>query len=476
VKTHPRTTPDLEPPLASVKFESFPIPEPVLQAIREAGFVECTPIQAQTLPITLKGRDVAGQAQTGTGKTAAFLIAIFSHLLQNPRDAVKDGGRVAPRALVIAPTRELARQIEIDARLLGKHCGLQIVCVYGGMDYEKQKLQIQEGVDLMIVTPGRLIDYYKQKFFSLKSVEVLVIDEADRMFDMGFIADIRYILRNTTPYNKRLSMLYSATLNFRVMELCYEHMNDPVPIKIEPEKMVVDEVTQLLYHVGSHEKFNLLLGLLKIEGGKKILIFTNTKWEAEKLELKLNFNDYAAGVISGDLPQRKRIAMLEKFMKGELPILIATDVASRGLHIENVTHVINYDLPQDAEDYIHRIGRTARAGATGDAISLACEDYAVNLERIEETLKKKIPVEWPEDSMFIPAKEGTPKSPPRRRTGGPRDSRGPRSSSSGSRGRSQKSRSGSRSSGSGRPPKSGDGRKRSGGQRKRSSSSNRRQG
>ncbi len=428
--------------MESVKFESLPIPEPVLQGIREAGFVECTPIQAKTLPITLAGKDVAGQAQTGTGKTAAFLIAIFSHLVTHPRQPAKGKQWVAPRALVLAPTRELARQIDLDARLLGKHCGLRIVCIYGGMDYEKQKRQLAEGVDLLIVTPGRLIDYYKQKLFSLKSVEVLVIDEADRMFDMGFIADVRYILRNTTPYNKRLSMLYSATLNFRVMELCYEHMNDPVPIKIEPEKKVVDEVTQLLYHVGSHEKFNLLLGLLKMEGGKKILIFTNTKREAELLEIKLRHNGYEAGVISGDLPQRKRIAMLEKFKTDELPILIATDVASRGLHIEGVTHVINYDLPQDAEDYIHRIGRTARAGAKGDAISLACEDYALNLERIEETLEKKIPVAWPDDSMFLPEKEGTPTSLPRRRTGAVRAGRGERSGNNKPRSRTRRTNGG----------------------------------
>lgn len=425
-----------------------------MQGIREAGFTHCTPIQAQTLPITLKDRDVAGQAQTGTGKTAAFLIATFSKLVGNEPAHPCKKGWIAPRALIIAPTRELARQIEIDALMLGKHCGLKIVCIYGGMDYEKQKQQIADGVDVLIVTPGRLIDYYKQKLFSLKSVEVLVIDEADRMFDMGFIADIRYILRNTTTYNQRLSMLYSATLNHRVMELCYEHLNDPVPIKIDPEKKVVDEVKQWLYHVGSHEKFNLLLGLLKQEEGDKVMIFVNTKWEAEKLELKLNYNGYPSGVLSGDLPQRKRISMLDKFATGELPILIATDVASRGLHIDNVTHVINYDLPQDAEDYIHRIGRTARAGAKGDAISLACEDYALHLERIEEALKTQIPVEWPEDDMFIEPKEGTPQAPPRRRTRGPREGGGRPRSSGGPSGKSSGGRSRSRSSGSSGPKSS----------------------
>lgn len=445
--------------MESLKFESLPLPDPLMQGIQEAGFTECTPIQAQTLPLTLEGKDVAGQAQTGTGKTAAFLIAIFAHLLKKERSEEKDRGWIAPRAMVIAPTRELARQIEIDAAMLGKYCGLKVVCIFGGMDYEKQKRQIENGIDLLIVTPGRLIDFYKQKLFSLKSIEVLVIDEADRMFDMGFISDIRYILRNTTKFNERLSMLYSATLNFRVMELCYEHMNDPVPIKINPEKKVVDQVKQWLYHVGSHEKFRLLLGILKQEGGEKIMIFTNTKWEAEKLELKLNYNGYPSGVLSGDLPQRKRISMLEKFTSGELPIMIATDVASRGLHIDGVTHVINYDLPQDSEDYIHRIGRTARAGAKGDAISLACEDYALNLERIEEALKKQIPVEWPEEEMFIEEKEGTPKAPPRKKFNGSREDRNRRpgnsNSSSKPRGSQGKGRSRNSTSGkkrSSRPP------------------------
>jgi len=392
--------------MEKVAFDSLPIPEPVMQGIRDAGFTHCTPIQAMSLPIALSGKDIAGQAQTGTGKTAAFLIAAYTHLLNKPPPPPKGADWVAPRALMIAPTRELALQIERDAIVLGRHTGLRTVCIYGGMDYEKQKDDIKKGVDVLIVTPGRLIDYYKQKLFSLKHVEILVVDEADRMFDMGFIKDIRYILRNTSKYNERQSMLYSATLNYRVMELCYEHMNDPVPIRIEPEKIVVDEIDQVLYHVGSHEKFRLLLGLLKEEQGDKILIFTNTKMEAERLESKLNYNGYNAGQISGDLPQQKRVKMLSRFMEGELEILIATDVASRGLHIEDITHVINYDVPQDPEDYVHRIGRTARAGKKGDAITLACENYAEHLVRIEETLKKKIPTEWPEDELFLEEKPG----------------------------------------------------------------------
>lgn len=390
-----------------ITFESLPIAEPVLQGIKEAKFKVCTPIQAKTLPITLGGKDVAGQAQTGTGKTAAFLITVFTRLINSPKIPQRKGW-VGPRALIIAPTRELARQIEKDAILLGGHCGFNIVCVYGGVDYDKQRTKVKQGVDILIATPGRLIDFYKQKFFSLKSVEALVVDEADRMFDMGFISDLRYIFRNTSPYNKRLSMLFSATLNFRVMELCYEHMNMPEKVTIEPEKAVVDEVQQFLYHVGLHEKFDLLLGLLKKEEGEKVLIFCNTKIMAEELEAKLKYNDYDAAQISGDLSQSARIRVLEKFQTGTLDILIATDVASRGLHIDAITHVINYDLPQDPEDYVHRIGRTARAGAEGTAITLCCEDFAQHLERVEEFLRDKVPVVWPEEELFIKGKEGMP--------------------------------------------------------------------
>ena len=391
-----------------ITFESLPIPKVVLKGIRDADFRYCTSIQEKTLPISLSGKDIAGQAQTGTGKTAAFLITLFTRLFNNPKPESKRNGRVAPRALVIAPTRELARQIEIDARLIGGHCELNIISIYGGMDYEKQRNQIKNGADVLIVTPGRIIDYYKQKLFSLKELEVLVVDEADRMFDMGFILDLRYLFRNCSPYNKRQSMLFSATLNYKVMELAYEHMNNPVKVMIEPGKTVVDAVKQLLYHVGLHEKFNLLLGLLKKESGEKVLIFCNTKMWAERLELLLKHNDYVAALISGDLHQKKRISVLEDFKTGRLNILIATDVASRGIHVDNITHVINYDVPQDPEDYVHRIGRTARAGAKGTAITLCCENYALHLERVEQYLKNKIPVEWAKEELFLPAKKGAP--------------------------------------------------------------------
>ncbi|QPJ65420.1 MAG: DEAD/DEAH box helicase [Candidatus Nitrohelix vancouverensis] len=426
--------------MSLIEFESLPLQQTVLDGIKHAGFEHCTPIQAKSLPISLQGKDVAGQAQTGTGKTAAFLITTLNRLLEQPAPK-RPKGYVGPRGLIIAPTRELAMQIYKDALLLGKFCDLRIVCVYGGVDYEKQKKDIQAGVDILIATPGRLIDYYKQKFFSLKSVQVLVIDEADRMFDMGFILDLRYILRNTPPYDQRLSMLFSATLNYRVLELCYEHMNNPEKVQIEPEKTVVDKIEQSLYHVGLHEKFSLLLGLLKREAGEKVLIFCNTKVWAEKLEFKLKHNDYNALQISGDLHQNKRTKVLEQFQSGDLDILIATDVASRGLHVDNITHVINYDLPQDPEDYVHRIGRTARAGAKGTAIALCCENFALNLERLEDYLKNKIPVVWPEEELFLTEKPGG--EPPRR----PR----PKSRSQGNSGRSRSGSGGKSSRSGGRP-------------------------
>ncbi|MFZ3209699.1 MAG: DEAD/DEAH box helicase, partial [Geobacteraceae bacterium] len=340
-----------------MKFTDLNIPEQIQKGVTDAGFVECTPIQEQTLPLALKGDDVAGQAQTGTGKTAAFLIALFKKLLENPAPASEKD----PRALILAPTRELVVQIEKDAQLLGGHTGLNIQAIYGGVDYMLQRNALKEGVDVVIGTPGRLIDYLKQKVYSLKSIEVLVIDEADRMFDMGFIADLRFILRRLPPFDKRQNLMFSATLNARVMELAYEFMNAPVKVSVTPEQMTAERVEQLLYHVSRKEKFPLLLGLLRKEGMERTMIFVNTKREAEFLFDRLNVNDFPCRVISGDVEQRKRIKILEDFKIGKLPIMIATDVASRGLHIEGVSHVINYDLPQDCEDYVHRIGRTARA-------------------------------------------------------------------------------------------------------------------
>lgn len=380
-----------------MKFEELNIPEKVLEGIRSAGFRECSPVQAQTLPDALQGKDIAAQAQTGTGKTAAFLIAVFSRMLSMPAS----GQGPSPRALIIAPTRELVVQIDAEARILGGPAGFRIVPVFGGIDYLKQREQVSSGVDMLIGTPGRLIDYLKQGAYSLKKTQFLVIDEADRLFDMGFISDLRFLLRRMSPYNKRQSMLFSATLSNRVLELCYEHMNLPKQFSVTPEQVTVEQIRQEIYHVGTAEKIGMLLGILKREPGGRFLVFCNTKASVERLELVLNGNGYKAAAITGDLDQRKRLKVLSRFKEGDLPILIATDVASRGLHIDDVTHVINFDLPQDPEDYVHRIGRTARAGATGIAISLACEEYVHSLEDIEQFIKLKIPSMSLTDDMIV---------------------------------------------------------------------------
>lgn len=380
-----------------MKFEELNIPKQVLEGIRAAGFTDCTPVQSLTLPVALQGRDIAAQAQTGTGKTAAFLIAIFSRMLKVP----SPGRGTSPRALIIAPTRELAIQIDAEAKLLGGPAGFRIVPVFGGIDYQKQREEVLRGVDVLIGTPGRLIDYLKQKIYSMKKTQFLVIDEADRLFDMGFLSDLRFLLRRMSPYNKRQSMLFSATLSHRVMELCYEHMNMPERFSVTPENVTVDQVEQEIYHVGMSEKSGLLLGILKRETGGRYLIFCNTKIAAERLEVLLNANGFAAASITGDLPQDKRMKVLSRFKDGTLPILVATDVASRGLHIDGVTHVINYDLPQDPEDYVHRIGRTARAGAGGRAISLACEQYVHSLPDIEAYIRQKIPVMPLTEEMIV---------------------------------------------------------------------------
>src|SRR5499427_1047215 len=373
----------------AVTFASLGLKPEVMQGIQEAGFVTCTPIQAQTLPIALAGRDVAGQAQTGTGKTAAFLVALYQALLTRP--AAPSRSATSIRALVVAPTRELAVQIHRDALVLGAHTGLTHVVVFGGIDYEKQRQQLGAGCDVLIGTPGRLIDYFKQHVFELKAAQVVVLDEADRMFDLGFIADIRYILRRLPPPGRRQSMLFSATLSHRVLELAYEHMNNPELVRIEPDKMTVDLVRQLMYYPSMEEKVPLLIGLLHQSEAVRTMVFVNTKRMAERLEAILRANSFQAQALSGDVPQNKRLRFLRDFHEGELAVLIATDVASRGLHIPDVSHVFNFDLPQDAADYVHRIGRTARAAAEGDAISFACEEYAVSLPDIEDYVGHKIP-------------------------------------------------------------------------------------
>jgi ATP-dependent RNA helicase RhlB len=399
--------------LTELSFSSLHLPEALEKGLADASFERCTPIQAQTLPQALAGLDVAGQAQTGTGKTAAFLVAMYARLMREPPPPSRSLN--APRALIVAPTRELAVQIHGDAEVLGSHTGLQLGLAFGGVDYEKQRHHLEAGVDILMGTPGRIIDFVKQRVIDLRSVQVLVLDEADRMFDLGFIADIRYILRRLPDPQARLNMLFSATLSQRVLELAYEHMNDPTLVRIEPDKMTVDRVRQVIYYPSNDEKPRLLVGMLKQMDPRRSMVFVNTRRAAEEIESLLRLNAINAEAISGDVPQRKRLRMLRDFHEGTLAVLIGTDVASRGLHIPDVSHVFNYDLPQDPEDYVHRIGRTARAGNEGDAISFGCEEYVISLPDIEAYIGRKLPVAAVVTEML--PEIITPDRPPRRHFG-----------------------------------------------------------
>lgn len=375
--------------LTEHRFTEFTLQAPLQQGLRDAGFEFCTPIQAACLPAALEGRDVAGQAQTGTGKTVAFLLACCNYLLT--RAPHPQRAQNQPRALILAPTRELAIQIHADAEVLARHTGFRIALVYGGTGYEEQREKLEAGVDIVIGTPGRLIDFYKQGVYDLKRAQVAVLDEADRMFDLGFIRDLRYLLRRMPPPGERLNLLFSATLSFKVMELAYEHMNDPEEIKIETDSVVVDKITEYCFYPANDEKLPLLVNLLKRDNHERILVFVNTRIAVEKISAVLSANGVSNGALSGDVPQRKREQLLEAFKNGKRKVLVATDVAARGLHIPDVTHVYNFDLPQDADDYIHRIGRTARAGASGEAISFVCERYAYSIMEIEESIGHTLP-------------------------------------------------------------------------------------
>lgn len=390
--------------LTKIAFGDFDLDPQIQQGLQDAGFEFCTPIQAKTLPITLAGHDVAGQAQTGTGKTAAFLIALMQQLLSQ-----KNPKRRQPRALILAPTRELAIQIHKDASLLSKHCDLKLGLAYGGTDYHKQRDEIAAGVDILIGTPGRLIDYFKQKVYNLRQIKVMVLDEADRMFDLGFIKDIRFIMRRLPPVPERISLLFSATLSHRVMELAYEHMNNPERIHIKTENVTAENIEQGLYFPANPEKLPLLLGLMQKHEPTRAIVFTNTKHMAHLIYRTLNHHDIKARLLSGNVQQDKRTKVIEDFKKNQFKVLVATDVASRGLHVDDVTHVFNFDLPDDAEDYVHRIGRTARAGAEGVAFSFACEEYAMNLPAIEDYVKAKIPVLGLNEGDFATLKPLPPK-------------------------------------------------------------------
>jgi len=381
--------------LTAARFDSFNLSTEVLKGLAEAGFEFCTPIQAEALPLLLQGRDVAGQAHTGTGKTAAFLVTVINRLLgfENRKTGL-------PQALIMAPTRELSRQIFEEALILSRHTDITLLEVVGGIDYKEQAEGLEKGADVVIGTPGRIIDYYKQGILKTRDIKFLVIDEADRLLDLGFEKDMRFILRKLPHYEKRQSMLFSATLSYRVLELTYEFMNLPEFISVIPDQVTVAGIEQSLFHVGSDRKFQLLLGLLQREEFTRMLIFVNMKISVERLTRRLKGNGIPAEGISGDLPQQKRFKLMERFKNGQIKILVATDVASRGIHVEDISHVINYDIPQDAENYVHRIGRTARAGKTGKAISLACEEYVFHLEPLESMLGYKLPVVWAEEGWY----------------------------------------------------------------------------
>ncbi len=376
--------------LSDTRFSELQLHPQLMRGVEACGFEYCTPIQAATLPLALEGQDVAGQAQTGTGKSAAFLLATMHRLLQHSSPGWRQPNQ--PRALMLAPTRELAIQIHHDAETLGQFTDIKLGLAYGGTGYDQQRKVIEEGVDILIGTPGRIIDYFKQRVFDLKASEVVVLDEADRMFDLGFIRDIRFLLNRCPKPGKRQGLLFSATLSYRVLELAYDQMNSPEQVKIEPTKVTAARINEVVYYPSNEEKIPLLIGLLQQMTPHRSIVFVNTRHAADRVWSYLEGNNIPAAVLSGDVQQKKRQQLLTKFQQGEIPVLVATDVAARGLHIPEVSHVFNYDLPQDREDYVHRIGRTARAGASGDAISLACEQYAFSLPEIEEYIGHKIPL------------------------------------------------------------------------------------
>ncbi len=376
-----------------MKFSELNLDDKILKGTEKAGFVNCTEVQAETLKYSLSGKDVLVQSQTGTGKTAAFLVTVYHILLT--REDYKNR-----KVLILAPTRELVIQIEKEAKLLGAFLDLKIGSFYGGVGYNQQEASLQKGVDIMIGTPGRLMDFAGSGKIKFSDVGMLVIDEADRMFDMGFFPDIRKIMKRMAPPSQRISMLFSATLSMRVKNLAWEYMNEPVEINMSGEQITVDKIRQALFHVGSQDKLRLLLGLLKRHNPQNVLIFTNTKQGAVRVAAGLAGNGYECDYIIGDLPQKKRTKIIDSIKSGKLRYLVATDVAARGLHIDDLDMVINYDIPEDYENYVHRIGRTARAGKSGLAVTLACEKFVYGLESIESYIKMKIPVEWAGDELF----------------------------------------------------------------------------
>ena len=383
-------------------FDHFDLQKPLADAIRKIGFEYCTPIQAQSLVHTLQGHDVTGKAQTGTGKTAAFLITIINDLLLNP---IEQARYIAePRALIVAPTRELAQQIASDAQLLTDGCDMSVVTLVGGEDYAKQNRALDaRPVDIVVATPGRLLDFVQNGNLHLGAVEVLVLDEADRMLDMGFIPQVRSVVSRTPKKECRQTLLFSATFTPAIIELAQRWAVDPIMVEIEPEKVAADAVDQIVYLVTTVDKYNLLFNLIAEPEAEKIMVFSNRRDQVRRLADNLHRNGVECGMLSGEVAQNQRVRTLDAFKSGKIKVLVATDVAGRGLHIDDVTHVVNYTLPEEPEDYVHRIGRTGRAGAIGTSISFACEDDSFLLPDIEEKLGSKLDCIHPEDAMLAKA-------------------------------------------------------------------------
>jgi ATP-dependent RNA helicase RhlB len=377
------------PTEGKTRFHDFDLPDPLLHAICDLGFEYCTPIQAEILPASLCGKDASGRAQTGTGKTAAFLITVITRMLYSPIQGKRKPG--TPRILILAPTRELVLQISEEARQLSKYCALKIVSVFGGMDYQKQRKQLTVGpVDIIVATPGRLLDFHRRQDINLKKVEVLIIDEADRMLDMGFIPDVRKIIYSTPAKDKRQTLLFSATLTEEITRLASQWTRSPITVEIEPEQVAVETVEQIVYIVTANEKFALLFNIIERQNLNQVLVFCNRRDEVRRLAEMLTRHGINCSVLSGDIPQKKRIRRLEEFKAGKIRVLVATDVAGRGIHIEGMDHVINFTLPHEPEHYVHRIGRTGRAGAAGTSVSFADEKDAFYIPAIEEFTARKL--------------------------------------------------------------------------------------